>query len=32
MLILLPPLFICIGVAAKIRHTYDEDAQRALAG
>ena len=31
MLILLPPLFICIGMAAKIRHTYDDDARRALA-
>ncbi|MCD4524403.1 MFS transporter [Nocardioides sp. cx-173] len=31
MLTLLPPLFICIGMAAKIRHTYDEDAARALA-
>ncbi|HEY1117621.1 MAG TPA: hypothetical protein VGE43_07940, partial [Acidimicrobiales bacterium] len=32
MLILLPPLFICIGTAAKIRHTYDADAKAALAG
>ncbi len=31
MLILLPPLFICIGVALKIRNTYDDDAARALA-
>lgn len=31
MLILLPPLFICIGMAAKIRHTYDDDAAKALA-
>lgn len=30
MLTLLPPVFICIGVAARIRHTYDEDARRAL--
>ncbi|WP_244932118.1 MFS transporter [Nocardioides sp. W7] len=32
MLVLLPPLFICIGMAAKIRHTYDDDAAKALAG
>ena len=32
MLILLPPLFICIAMAAKIRHTYDDDAKAALAG
>lgn len=31
MLILLPPLFICIGSALKIRNTYDDDAARALA-
>lgn len=31
MLILLPPLFICIGVALKIRHTYDDDAAKAMA-
>lgn len=31
MLILLPPLFLCIGVAARIRHTYDDDAARAMA-
>lgn len=31
MLILLPPLFICIGTALKIRHTYDDDAAKALA-
>ncbi|HTW14520.1 MAG TPA: MFS transporter [Nocardioides sp.] len=31
MLILLPPVFICIGMAAKIRHTYDDDAAKALA-
>jgi len=31
MLILLPPLFICIAMAAKIRNTYDDDAAKALA-
>lgn len=31
MLTLLPPVFICIGVAARIRKTYDADAQAALA-
>lgn len=31
MLILLPPLFICIGVALRIRNTYDDDAAKALA-
>ncbi len=31
MLILLPPVFICIGMAARIRHTYDDDAAKALA-
>ena len=31
MLILLPPLFLCIGMAAKIRHTYEDDARAVLA-
>ncbi|WP_110241508.1 MFS transporter [Nocardioides gilvus] len=31
MLVLLPPLFICIGVALRIRNTYDDDAARAMA-
>lgn len=31
MFMLLPPLFLCIGVALKIRHTYDADAAKALA-
>lgn len=31
MLILLPPLFICIIAALKIRTTYDDDAAKALA-
>ncbi|WP_206611419.1 MFS transporter [Nocardioides yefusunii] len=31
MFMLLPPLFLCIWVALKIRSTYDEDAAKALA-